>query len=389
MKTGLNPERSTTKPNEVVMDATRIHRLLHRLRVSAGCCSLFIGVCCSPAQQALPTTANQARQEAAGATTEALKSMLESGDSLRQHSALGQLGIRRTDEARVLLLKAAYGAYGRANEERAARCFVNSLDDRSQARALLNMTNTTALGAVLAAMYGLPIDPSLLTEIQRLLGSPSLYVRGNCVGLIEKDPSGLHGPEKVRMMLDSLQSAMTLPTATQFEGIHGYAVGEWTRLGAFAFDITRTLSESKGIEPAMLEQETPRRSGLVRECLIVARGWRGDRNVKAELRQVMDGGTLPEVRVLAVNSFETMAEPADRAVLERIASQDPFAVKVPKGLASNVRQMRPLAMAVVRPQGGVPEDDSETEVYRVREAARHALLRLDLRHQAGTASSNH
>ncbi|MHB9007479.1 MAG: hypothetical protein ACYDC1_11170, partial [Limisphaerales bacterium] len=314
-------------------------------------------------------------------STEQLKSALRGSSSRQRHDILRELGTRRTADAREVLLAVVLGKHGNLHREWATSCYLQSLDDKSQAKALLRADSDDAVGRSLAKMYGLPIDSSLLTEIQRLLGSPSLYVRGNCVDLIERDPSGLHGPEKARLMLDSLQSATALPTATQFRNSHGFAVGEWTQLGAFAFNITSTLSEAKGIDPATLEQETPRWSGLVRECLIVARGWRGDRSIKAELLQVMEHGALPELRVLAVHSFQTMAEPADRAVLERIANTDPFAVQIPKGMAAFFEQTRPFAMAVVGASNVVSEEVQVMEIYRIREAARHALQKFDLRNQ--------
>ena len=294
-------------------------------------CALLVGAGAAFSQQTLPARAEQARLEAAAASTEVLKAMLESDDPPRQHSALRELAARKTNEARALLLQAALGGYGKRARGVAANWLFESLDDTAQARELLQWE--TLADRALSKMRGIAVDAALWEYVRPRMESSDLGLRFTCVGLLQDDPAGFDPVAKVSALLASLTSAVDLPAAKERSGFDGMVISGHTRLDDYFSAVTRTLASAKDVTVEVLRGQTPAEDGLAREAVIIARRRRGDREVASEIRQVMETGHVTMARLMAIEMrvprdgrFSAL-EPEEIEVLRRVASTDPYSFR--------------------------------------------------------------
>jgi len=61
--------------------------------------------------------------------------------------------------------------------------------------------------------------------------------------------------------------------------------------------------ESKGITTELVRQLTPADPSAARDCVLIARGCRGDAGVKPELYRIIRESPVPGIRNAAVNAF--------------------------------------------------------------------------------------
>ena len=257
-------------------------------------------------------------------TFAALQDFLASGDGNQRHAAVGELGKLRTTEARETLRRAALGEYGKELASWATTCFLNSLDDKSQARVLLASQSTYVVCHVLGHMNGVAVDAGLWKELRPLLESKNYDVRRNCVVLLQLDTAGFDPVAKVGTLLASLTSAAKLPAAQEPSRFtHKEDTGH-TELDDFFFAVTRALASAKGVTVEVLRDLTPAENRLAREAAIIARRWTGDREVASEFRQVMEHGMVAGSRIEAIRVVNALGspDPADLEVLRRVAAGD-------------------------------------------------------------------
>jgi len=92
-------------------------------------------------------------------------------------------------------------------------------------------------------------------------------------------------------------------------------------MDAFLIRATHSLAYSEAIDASALRQLTPPTPGLVRECVIVALGIRGDATILPEYRRLMEQSIRPGVRLVAVEGFQKLAKPDDLELLDRTRTE--------------------------------------------------------------------
>jgi hypothetical protein len=324
---------NTTQTNRQTMNpshpGTRLPLARH---LGVLCLALVLGSAGGAWAQSRPNEA-MARQEASEASLETLKKRVVSGSPEQRGFALKELGQRRTAGARKLLLQIALGEFGKRDVGPATTYFLQSLEDKSEARALLRSDNDYIVGPALSAMRGIALDAGLWEEIWPRMESSDLWLRFTCVGLLQDDPAGFDPVAKVSALLASLTSAVDLPAAKERSGFDGMVISGHTQLDDYFSALTRTLASAKDVTVEVLRGQTPAEDGLAREAVIIARRRRGDREVASEIRQVMETGHVTMARLMAIEMrvprdgrFSAL-EPEEIEVLRRVASTDPYSFR--------------------------------------------------------------
>ena len=245
--------------------------------------------------------------------------------------ALDLLQAMGTEEARALLLDAAYGRLAGAEHltESAASLYLNSMSEPREAVRLLDAEDTIILNRALVALRGLPLEAILLRKLDHLLQSDELAVRHDALQTVRyAAPSDeATAAAAASTVLSSIESRAQLPRQdAPVVNWGGGWIEHFSRMDAFLIRATHALAYSEAIDASALRQLAPPTPGLVRECVIVALGIRGDATVLPEYRRLMEHSIRPGIRLVAVEGFQKLAKPDDLELLDRIRLQDPFMI---------------------------------------------------------------
>jgi len=130
--------------------------------------------------------------------------------------------------------------------------------------------------------------------------------------------------------------------------------------------VVDALGELRGLEEEFLRQQTVETEGLVRDCVLLARGRRGDAQAKDQLRRLAQEHPPAAFRWRASEAFFKLGTPEDLPWLRAVAKRDSFYIEkwVPGLVASE-------------------DDEIPRDYYPLRERAREVIRTIE--RQAGSS----
>jgi len=234
----------------------------------------------------------------------------------------------------------------------AARAYVRSLEDKSQAAKLLVSDRSDVQNAALLAMKGVSLGPDLLHRLKDLLASPVNAVRWSAARVLGADPGDKFTREKVEMIVGAIERVIQLPNAEQ-----RYPRSSLTHAEVEWHVYIQVLKEMPSADAA-LKEATAETKGVTRKCLLLARGQRGDRSALGGIRDIIQDPDAGMLRAWAALTLGHLGSEKDIPTLKRIAASDPLK-----------RQ----------PGGCPPPPGHAPEMFPVRAAARRAIANIEKR----------
>lgn len=226
---------------------------------------------------------------------------------------LAEIGTPRAME--VLRQKAIDGS------SNAARNYTRKLKDKTKAKSLLDSTDINVQNVALNALRGTAIDSDFLALLNKYLSQSKYYnVRRSAARVMADDPNSTYAEQKVSAIIKTIDSVAQLPRAWekyQYDWIGSLADIQYQFL-------TDALAKMKGADEP-LRDITDKVNGLTRDCVIVARAYRGDASVKPQVYRFLrdpNAVKLIHMRRLAVGSFAHIGDNGDVKFLQDIAKND-------------------------------------------------------------------
>ena len=239
--------------------------------------------------------------------------------------ALRQLGNARTEHGRAALLRIAYGENAGRDTTFAAFSYAHSLEDKSQARALLVAKDPEAVVAGLLALIGQQVDPNLLARLSVLMQATHCRIREYGAAVLTGDTNAATAAEKARLIIDSMNSTPSCEDAqsrTSVDEAWFFHPWEYQELAlkAQAF----ALGRMKGITPEFLSNVPLPGSGIPRDYLLLAKDAAGDKSTYPELRRALTNSSSILLRFEVLARLLASPDAEDLAVVRKVAEGDPF-----------------------------------------------------------------
>ena len=270
-----------------------------------------------------------------------------------RHRAVRALEALGSEKARQALLDTALGRgpdiNTRPHAGPAARAYVSTASNKSDARKLLASEADSVVWIGLDGLRGSSVDEALLGKLGSYLRSDHLSLRLISARVLTEDSTTAHAAKKVRLALESLATARDVKEPDRI-----WWPGSLTHAEGLHHALVDCLSKMRGVDK-VLRDATPQLKGVTRTCVLIARAQRGDATVKRELTRDITNPELGIVRAWAVRTFETIGSAEDLPMLRRLAKSDPLQ----------------------RKQGGCLEPDKL--IFPVRRAAAQAVRHVEQR----------
>ena len=237
---------------------------------------------------------------------------------------------------------------------KAARAYVASAADKSDARKLLVTQDESVLWVALDGLRGQPVDDLLLEKLGSALRSDEMSLRMIAARVLAEDPSPDRAEAKVELLLESLR---TVPKMTDIDKT--WWPGYLTLAEGLYYHFIDNLAKMPGADEP-LRQAMSRATGIEQACLVLARALRGDqgdREVDDALRKLLTDPGAGILRARAAYILEETGKPQDLVVLRRVAESDPLQ----------------------RKRGGCMMPQAEELFFPVREACRQAVKAIESR----------
>ena len=246
----------------------------------------------------------------------------------QRRTIMQALSRMKSAESQRVLLEVACGGLGSEAEFGGAVYYLAAITNQSDARHLFAARNPEVWGVGVRALTkaNVPLDAELMRSVACVLQSSDTQVRSSAAYYLKTEPSSGFGREKAVALVASLESIEKTTNFNQRFGSNHEIVLMSTQGGWTCRSIIAALATAEGVDLAMLRELTPAKTGLARDCVFIAMGWRSDRAVKPELHRIMRGSSVADVRYAAVNAFDFPGYAAadDLPVLEEIAASDPL-----------------------------------------------------------------
>jgi hypothetical protein len=247
-----------------------------------------------------------------------------------QHRTVRVLKAIGTPKAQEALLDIALGRDPNkgTGSRWAAVNYIESLQDKSDARKLLVSKRPDILSSSLLAMKGVTIDDELLERLEELLESKSWFLRIDTAMVMGADPVKAYAREKVSAIIKSMGTIKELPEANQ-PFPNPLAIG--TIADHIRARFIDALGQMKGAN-SYLRDITSKVKGEAQWCVLIARAKRGDTSVKGELYNIIRNLNAGLMRAWAAGAFQHIGTPEDLSFLQELTETDPLSVEVYKKL---------------------------------------------------------
>jgi hypothetical protein len=236
---------------------------------------------------------------------------------------IATLAKEHSEKGRAALLRIAYGEIGKSYAERAAQRYVYSLQNKSEARALLGSSDESVINAGLRALVGQSVDPRLLGRLDEVLNSNSSRLRAVAARVLGRDRQA-----PLRKKLDLIAQSIATTEKCYDVSRPGPGGGEsWFRarftqgedsLGEQAF----ALSELGELSLEELRDLPLPEPGLAHDFMIVGRGQAKDGTIWPDLRAVVMKSPSAYARLLGLEVL--LRHQQDEDVLKIVAEKDPL-----------------------------------------------------------------
>jgi hypothetical protein len=245
----------------------------------------------------------------------------------RTNSAfIRELGKMRTEAARGALLRIAYGELGPMEVTTAAHEYADSLADKSGARALLILADPEAVAHGLRVLAGQPVDSELMEKLKEMLNSDSTEIRWRASLVLGADTNGITAVERATAVAGAMKTTLRCKDAQVLTSSSPeswfddrFPAGEHA-LNTQAY----VLGKMKGLPSGFLAAQSLSADGIVRDFMILARGYAEDAAVRSELRQVLTNSPSVLARFTALELVAKDAGPEDLAALRFLSKNDRF-----------------------------------------------------------------
>jgi HEAT repeat protein len=201
-------------------------------------------------------------------------------------------------------------------EEWAARGFLKAAVPECSPRQLLQTRNPRVTNVGLAALKGEPIDDTLMEQLEGIMRTGPVWVRGSAAEVLVADRSAALAERKARAIVCALgdMAAMDLSVARL----------RATILTPEEFWYNRFIGYLCGVWEANSEMELPAApgAGRARDAVMIARSRRGDRDVAAELLRILQDPQAGMFRAWAAEGLGKIGTKDHVEILTRLAQSD-------------------------------------------------------------------
>ena len=236
---------------------------------------------------------------------------------------IGQLG---TTKSQAILKEIALGR-GVTGKEKisdagdyyiknlAADYYIKNLTDKRRAIDFLDSGDRNIINQALMGLYRVSVDMEIFKKVSPLLISDDFGLRVNAARVFAADPNDTFISEKVKAIIQSIETAGELPNA--FEPIDSKLDGIETKKGSVYLRMIAALSEMNGADDA-LSEIFGKLEGETRLCVAIAMGNRGHESVKAYLWDAFNHQEfdLP-IRTLALRTLGIVGNKTDLPELKK------------------------------------------------------------------------
>lgn len=236
----------------------------------------------------------------------------------------------------------------------AAREYVATLVDKSEARKLLATSDTQVLQEAAVGLRGVAIDKGIIGRLLELMASKDHHLRRLVVAVLGEDPGGQFASEKVAAIVRAI------PDIARMEKADDVAwPGNWTNSEVYCRTYIDALARMKNARQAIIEQLPVAPVGEpTQHCLVLALAFGGDGGVRPELRKMVTDANAGLFRAWAAEALGKIGTTEDLPLLRGVTQKD------------TMKRERGCDVAPMNKQ----------PYYPVREAARRAIKLLE---QAG------
>ena len=260
---------------------------------------------------------------------EAVMKKYDTSSNAFRHRAVEVLERMGTDKARLALLDIALG-WTRdrlpSSQAWAAQAYLETIDDKADARNLLACDNPQVLSLALRALKGRPVDEALLKRLGQIVrAKPPMtsrwhFCRFAAAGVLSADKRNALLTERVDLLLGMLSDVAKMPaedkrivehsTVTYGESAYSRLLGHLVAMPAPA--------------GALLKIVSTQRRGAEHDILVIALALRGDTSVRKDIRTILTEGKRHVYRVPAAGALGVIGGTDDLPLLKRLAETDPF-----------------------------------------------------------------
>ena len=229
---------------------------------------------------------------------------------------IGQLGTTKSQEI-LKDIALGRGVMGKQTSPDAAMYYIKNLTDNRMAIDFIDSGDRNVISQALSGLYRdrVSVDMEIFTRVSPFLKSDDFGLRVNAARVFAADPNDTFVSEKVKAIIQSIETASELPNAS--EAIDSKLDGIETKKGSVYLRMIAALSEMNGADDA-LSEIFGKLEGETRLCVAIAMGNRGHESVKAYLwaafnHQEFD---LP-IRTLALRTLGIVGNKTDLPELKK------------------------------------------------------------------------
>ena len=308
------------------------------------------------------------------------------------------LGKTRTDQARAALLRIAYGEIGQQHVEEAAIYYAASLEDKSQARALLVASDLDVLESGFRELCGQPLDEALLARAATAITNDSLGRLWNIARLFQMDTNGVLAERKATLIVGCMKTSLTCTGAKGLQRESEFFFEDGLPRGESHLSIQASLlGRTKGVTVQMIRDALGSETGVVRDFAVLAMAYAstpsrhvpydtiaqrklaltiyatndpafflGDIVVRKQLHEVLKTSLSLTARFAAMSFLSWRPQPEDIPAFEWVAANDSF-------------KSKPVEPIYFRMAGANQSlrGKKDAEIYPLRFLAEQTLKQLD------------
>ncbi len=207
----------------------------------------------------------------------------------------------------------------------AASAYCSTIMNKTDAARLLKSADEKIQDLALARMVGATLDEGTWRQLWPFLASGTARQMGLVASIAGEDCGSVPAKEKAEILLEEFRR---LESARQ---VHRSVVLGQSQMrhaeGEVAYwDLSRCLMKMGQLDLETLATLTPEAPGHLRDCVLVARGSRGDANVKGELHRIVLQSSYALIRSLAIQAIGQLGAADGIPILERVAQEDPAVI---------------------------------------------------------------
>lgn len=245
-----------------------------------------------------------------------------SSDYAYRWRTIKALGLINSPRSRKALLDLALGTNKSSLPwiRGAAREYVKTLTDKSEARQLLVSADTAVLQQAAVGLNGVAIDKEMIDRLVELMKSPDRHLRLLVVYVFANDPGGLFTSRKVAAIVQGIPDIATMDKADGVAWPSNYTNAE-SHYRTYINGLATMVNAAKPIQDQIALAPA---GGLTWRCLVLSRGLGGDAKVRPEARKILADSKAGLFRAWAAEAMGKIGTADDLPLLRQVAKKDPM-----------------------------------------------------------------